>query len=149
PPTGVVAGVWVLSAAAWFCTKYTTTSVAVWLRFGGPLWPTVTAPLAAEALTTGSLLLLGIVVAEAGSGSPLLVPLALVPLVAVQRLAVLSTEQSRLARMDALTGLANRKVLISEVSSVAAEYARSSSRSRFALLLLDLDRFKHVNDALG
>jgi diguanylate cyclase (GGDEF)-like protein len=148
-PTGVIVCVWVGAAIAWFCTKYATTSIAVWLRFGGPLWPTVTAPLAPEALTTGSLLLIGIVVAEAGTQSPLLVPLALVPLVAVQRLAVLSTEQSRLARLDALTGLANRKVLISEVGSVAAEYARSSSRSRFALLLLDLDRFKHVNDALG
>jgi len=148
-PTGAYVSVWVVAAVAWFSTKYATTSIAVWLRFGGPLWPTVTAPFAPEALTTGSLLLLGIVVAEAGRESPMLVPLALVPLVAVQRLAVLSTEQSRLARLDALTGLANRKVLISEVGSVAAEYARSSSRSRFALLLLDLDRFKHVNDALG
>jgi diguanylate cyclase len=148
-PAGALVGVWVAGAVAWFCTKYATTSIAVWLRFGGPLWPTVTAPLAPEALTTGSLLLLGLIVAGAGTLSPLLVPLALVPLVAVQRLAMLSTEQSRLARMDALTGLANRKVLIGEVGSVAAEYARTSSRSHFALLLLDLDRFKHVNDALG
>ncbi|NUR49609.1 MAG: EAL domain-containing protein, partial [Hamadaea sp.] len=139
----------VLAAVAWFLCKYTTTSVAVWLRFGGPLWPTLRAPFAPEALTTGSLLLLGVILAAAADQSALYVPLAIIPLIAVQRLAVLSTEQTRLARLDALTGLANRKVLISEVGSIAAEYARSPAKSRFALLLLDLDRFKHVNDALG
>jgi len=141
--------VWVAAAVAWFLLKYTTTSVAVWLRFGGPLWPTVRAPFAPEALTTGALLLLGTILAAAATQSPLYVPLAIIPLLAVQRLAVLSTEQTRLARLDALTGLANRKVLISEVGAIAAEYSRSSTKASFALLLLDLDRFKHVNDALG
>jgi diguanylate cyclase (GGDEF)-like protein len=148
-PAGSYVLVCVVAALAWFLTKYATTSIAVWLRFGGPLWSTVTAPLVSEALTTGSLLLFGVVFGEAATESAFYVPLAVAPLIAVHRLAVLSTEQSRLARLDALTGLANRKVLISEVGSVAAEYARSSTKNRFALLLLDLDRFKHVNDALG
>jgi diguanylate cyclase (GGDEF)-like protein/PAS domain S-box-containing protein len=52
-----------------------------------------------------------------------------------------------LAMHDPLTGLANRSLLQDRAArSVAA--ARRSGR-RLALLLLDLDRFKEVNDTLG
>ncbi|NUR30402.1 MAG: GGDEF-domain containing protein, partial [Catenulispora sp.] len=104
-PTGAYVVVFVAAALVWFGLKYTTTSIAVWLRFGGPFWSTVRVPFVSEALTTGSLLLLGIVLAEAATASPLYVPLAIVPLLAVQRLSVLSMHQSRLARLDPLTGL--------------------------------------------
>ena len=45
------------------------------------------------------------------------------------------------ATHDALTGLANRTQLISDIAAVGAEPA--------ALLVLDLDHFKDVNDVLG
>ena len=51
----------------------------------------------------------------------------------------------RQARTDELTGLPNRRALYSEVSGRLAD---DSSRNG-ALLLLDLDRFKEVNDSLG
>jgi len=52
-----------------------------------------------------------------------------------------------LSLTDALTGLPNRRQLAEHV-------AKSSQRSRreggsFALLLVDLDRFRHINDSLG
>jgi diguanylate cyclase (GGDEF)-like protein len=63
------------------------------------------------------------------------------------------TEQERLARLDPLTGLVNRKALVAEVADQAAAHteraAAGAADRRFALLLLDLDRFKHVNDTLG
>jgi diguanylate cyclase (GGDEF)-like protein/PAS domain S-box-containing protein len=53
----------------------------------------------------------------------------------------------RLAYYDPLTGLANRALFHNEINDVLTRCARTGSRA--ALLLLDLDRFKEVNDSLG
>lgn len=50
------------------------------------------------------------------------------------------------AREDPLTGLANRRVLMSEL---AAAIARAEAGWPGAVLLVDIDGFKDVNDALG
>jgi len=57
-----------------------------------------------------------------------------------------SDEQARQAQIDPLTGLANRRQLTERLAEAAAA-ARSGKR--FAVLFLDLDGFKLVNDALG
>ena len=64
------------------------------------------------------------------------------------------TEQRRsaariafLAHHDALTGLANRAAITQRIEEAAAREARTGEP--FAVLLLDLDRFKQVNDTLG
>ncbi|MDP3673296.1 MAG: diguanylate cyclase [Telluria sp.] len=48
---------------------------------------------------------------------------------------------------DPLTGLVNRRSLIAQLEHAVARADRH--RSRFALLFLDLDQFKSVNDTLG
>lgn len=53
----------------------------------------------------------------------------------------------RIARYDALTGLANRAVFVVALQR-AIETARRGDQS-FAVLYLDLDHFKDVNDTLG
>lgn len=52
------------------------------------------------------------------------------------------------ATHDPLTGLPNRMLFMDRLASAMNVSGRDSSRS-FALLFLDLDRFKNVNDSLG
>ncbi|HRJ60423.1 MAG TPA: sensor domain-containing diguanylate cyclase, partial [Azospirillaceae bacterium] len=52
-----------------------------------------------------------------------------------------------LAHHDPLTGLPNRRHFMESLTAMLAE--KTASGGRFALLLLDLDGFKEVNDALG
>jgi len=52
------------------------------------------------------------------------------------------------ARADALTGLPNRAVVMERLAR-AIEHARAHSGYGFAVLFMDFDRFKQVNDTLG
>jgi len=141
------------AAAAWFVVKYGSVTVAVRLLFGGRWWAMFRQGLPFEALSIGALLLLSPVMLAAAEASAALIPLVVVPLYAVYRMARLSAEQEQLSRVDPLTGLANRKGLLGEVADQlpthAERGAKGAAERHLALLVLDLDRFKHVNDALG
>ena len=67
-----------------------------------------------------------------------------------QRVAELESERAltlRLAQTDSLTGLVNRGAFTAELCE-RLEHARARGR-RLALFVVDLDRFKQLNDTLG
>ncbi len=75
------------------------------------------------------------------------VPLLLLPLMAVYLTAAVSRDKERQALHDALTDLPNRTLLQQRVESALAGARRDGVG--LGLILLDLDRFKEVNDTLG
>jgi diguanylate cyclase (GGDEF)-like protein len=65
----------------------------------------------------------------------------------VNQLAQAVAQARRFAHHDQLTGLPNRSLLLDRFNQAAARGTRQ--RKQVALLFLDLDAFKSINDALG
>jgi len=60
---------------------------------------------------------------------------------------VREAETARLARYDSLTGLSNRYRMAHQLETTLTAF--QAARRNCAVMMLDLDRFKHVNDTLG
>ena len=71
----------------------------------------------------------------------------LTPLTAMLAQIISRDDSSTRADTDPLTGLPNRSAYIKQVQELLAQGKRR--RRQFAVLLVDLDRFKEVNDTLG
>src|SRR4051794_6573111 len=98
-----------------------------------------------SALTNGVLLCLAPMIVAAERYSLLIIPLFAFPLLALYRAGQEGVRSEHAARHDALTGLPNRG-RFQMVAELALEHY---GRDRVAVLLMDLDRFKDVNDTLG
>jgi diguanylate cyclase (GGDEF)-like protein len=135
-----------VAALAGACTFFVVNELlvggAVSLKVGVGLWQTLRPDLAYELLTTGALLALAPLVALSIQAGPAFVPLLLPSLAAVYAVGSVAVKSEHQAMTDALTGLANRKRL-GERTAAAVHVGPA------ALVLLDLDRFKEVNDTLG
>ncbi len=146
-PEGVGLVVLVLAAGAYFVANLLLVECAVAMHERAPLHRVLTKDLGYRLFVAGVLLSLAPLVVVAMAHSVWLVPLFFFPLAALYSSASLSVKREYQANHDELTGLANRKLLILRTQEALVE--AQERRQRVGLLLLDLDRFKEVNDTLG
>jgi diguanylate cyclase (GGDEF)-like protein len=146
PSGGHLGGV-AFAAGAYFVVNFVLVIVAVSLHARTPVTVKALEELPYQAFVNLALLSAAPLVVVVMGRSPLLVVLFFLPLVAVYLNAEVSVQREHQALHDELTGLPNRKLLLRRCEVALAEVSRSSGVAGF--LLLDLDRFKEVNDTLG
>ncbi|MGC9536382.1 putative bifunctional diguanylate cyclase/phosphodiesterase [Streptomyces sp. UG1] len=78
---------------------------------------------------------------------PLLLPLFSIPLIALDSTLWIARARAEEQLRDPLTGLPNRQWLLERIWTALDDAERIDARS--ALMLIDLDRFRSVNDTLG
>ncbi|GIG40457.1 putative bifunctional diguanylate cyclase/phosphodiesterase [Cellulomonas phragmiteti] len=66
-----------------------------------------------------------------------------------RRLRSTALENARLALLDSLTGLPNRRLLADQMQRAIDKVSHDDAGARVGLILLDIDRFKDINDTLG
>ncbi|WP_327589194.1 EAL domain-containing protein [Nonomuraea sp. NBC_00507] len=135
-----------LAGVAYFASRATLVSGAVALHERRSIVRVLKVTVGPQSLVYAALLGLAPLVVVVMNHSPGLVPLFVAPLAAVYFTATLSMRRDHQALHDELTGLPNRKMLIVSTEEALAE-ARQDER--VGLFLLDLDRFKEVNDTMG
>ena len=146
PAGGQLAAV-VLAALAYFAVNFVLVGVAVAFRSRAPVPATFRKTLPCQAFVNLVLLSVAPLVVVVMSHSAVLVLLFLLPLTAIYASTAMSLQREHEAHHDELTSLPNRTLLLRQTADTLVEAARSGSRAGF--LLLDLDRFKEVNDTLG
>ena len=97
--------------------------------------------------TSGVLVGLGPLAVVVVQISGWLLPLLALPVLAVRRSALLAVQRERQAFRDPLTGLANRELFRTRTDRALAASAHSGAA--VAVLMIDLDHFKDINDTLG
>jgi diguanylate cyclase (GGDEF)-like protein len=147
-PQGADLPMVLLAGAAYFSVSFLLVEAAIALHSRAPLWRTLRSALPFQALVSLVLIAAAPLVAVVmHADSAWLVLLFAFPLAAIYMNAALSVQREHQAHHDELTGLSNRKLLIRQTNEALGDAARSGARVGF--LLLDLDRFKEVNDTLG
>src|SRR5262245_3157645 len=136
----------VLGAGAYFVVNATVVGIAVALYRHATIIEYLRSDAAFIAMLGAVLLSLAPIVIASISYSPALVPLLIGPFFLVHRFARQSSRAQYAATHDSLTSLANRARFQELVSATIAD---RGERAHFAVLLLDLDRFKEINDTLG
>ena len=136
-----------VAAIVFFALNSTIVRVAEALQQSLPMFQHLVADLLFRSWSAGTLFVLGPPVAVVAENWLYLVPALALPMAAVHVASQQASAMERLALYDTLTGLPNRSLL----SQRTAQALRRATGDELgpALLTLDLDRFRDVNDTLG
>ena len=136
-----------LSGAVFFAVHALLVSAALAVERGHSLRSSLAAEALVQSSTAGFALGLAPLIVIVGEFSIGVLPLLALPLLAIQR----NTRQALLnqhqALHDSLTGLPNRALFHDRVHQAIEGSRRSVSAC--AVMVMDLDRFKEINDTLG
>lgn len=110
--------------------------------------PTVTrTALVRQSLVGVALLGITPLICVVAASTPILLPLFAIPLVALDSTLWIARARAEEQLRDPLTGLPNRQWLLERTWTALDDAERIGARS--ALMLIDMDRFRSVNDTLG
>ncbi|WOX21934.1 bifunctional diguanylate cyclase/phosphodiesterase [Streptomyces solicathayae] len=126
------------------------TRVLLWYALapqGGGLPTVARTALMRQGLVAVALLGIAPLICVVAASLPVLLPLFAVPLIALDSTLWIARARAEEQLKDPLTGLPNRQWLL-ERTWTALEQAEAEG-ARSALVLIDLDRFRSVNDTLG
>ncbi|WP_031485334.1 putative bifunctional diguanylate cyclase/phosphodiesterase [Streptomyces bicolor] len=135
----------VLVAAAYLAV----TRVLLWYLHAprGGLPTVARTALVRQGLVAVALLGIAPLVCVVAIAKPLLLPLFSIPLIALDSTLWIARARAEEQLRDPLTGLPNRQWLLERIWTALDDAERIGARS--ALMLIDLDRFRSVNDTLG
>jgi diguanylate cyclase (GGDEF)-like protein len=133
-----------MAGFTYFLVNTALVSVVSALADGRPPWSFLLVYFRADVATAMTLLAVGPIVLTALNFSLLTWPLCALPVLAVSG-ALAASKREMMAMHDSLTGLPNRALLLER----AGKALRDRGEQLVALLFIDLDHFKQVNDAMG
>ncbi len=135
------------SAVAFFLVNSSLVRTAEALQMEIAVRGHLIADLLFRSWSAGTLFVLGPPVAVIAENWLYLVPVLALPMAAIHVASQQASEMERLALYDSLTSLPNRALLSEHVAQAVRR--ASAGDLGVALLTLDLDRFRDVNDTLG
>ncbi|WP_406725369.1 bifunctional diguanylate cyclase/phosphodiesterase [Streptomyces sp. GD-15H] len=103
--------------------------------------------LARQGLVAVALLGIAPLICVVAYARPILLPLFAIPLIALDSTLWIARARAEEQLRDPLTGLPNRQWLLERIWTALDDAERIGARA--ALMLIDLDRFRSVNDTLG